>query len=109
MTVLAASPFEAVLEMIDGLSTDDQTALVEIVRKRLIERRREEIAASAQATVQAFQEGQASYGTVDDLRLAFKADNGVVASRAVAGFAVPVRALFDEGENLVVLEQTLLR
>ncbi len=107
MTVLAASPFEAVLEMIDGLSTDDQTALVEIVRKRLIERRREEIAASAQATVQAFQEGQASYGTVDDLRLAFKADNGVVASRAVAGFAVPVRALFDAGVNLAVLGQVL--
>lgn len=68
MTALAASPFQTVLEMIDGLSTDDQTALVEIVRKRLIERRREEIAANAQSTLQAFREGRASYGTVDDLR-----------------------------------------
>ncbi len=40
-------------------------------------------------------------------QLAFKADNGVVASRAVAGFAVPVRALFDAGENLAVLGRLL--
>ncbi len=44
----------------------------------------------------------------DAYQLAFKADNGVVASRAVAGFAVPVRALFDAGENLVVLGRVLV-
>jgi Uma2 family endonuclease len=43
----------------------------------------------------------------DAYQLTFKADNGVVASRAVAGFAVPVRALFDAGENLAVLERIL--
>jgi hypothetical protein len=40
--------------------------------------------------------------------LAFKADNGVVASRAVAGFALPVRALFDAAENLAALGQVLV-
>lgn len=39
----------------------------------------------------------------DAYQLAFKADNGVVASRAVAGFAAPVRAVFDARENLVML------
>lgn len=39
----------------------------------------------------------------DAYELAFKADSGVVRSRAVTGFAVPVRAVFDEAENLAVL------
>ncbi len=39
----------------------------------------------------------------DVYQLAFKADSGVVRSRAVAGFAAPVRALFDEAENLAAL------
>jgi Uma2 family endonuclease len=43
----------------------------------------------------------------DAYELAFKADNGVVRSRSVAGFAMPVRAVFDEGENLVALGQVL--
>jgi Uma2 family endonuclease len=37
--------------------------------------------------------------------LASKADNGVVRSRAVTGFAAPVRAVFDEGDNLAALAQ----
>lgn len=39
----------------------------------------------------------------DVYQLAFKADSGVVRSRAVAGFATPVRAVFDEAENLAAL------
>ncbi|NOZ49487.1 MAG: hypothetical protein GXP37_05475 [Chloroflexi bacterium] len=52
----------------DRLSIADQEALVEIVQKRLIELRRQEIVENARQTVQAFREGRASYGTVDDLR-----------------------------------------
>lgn len=44
----------------------------------------------------------------DTYVLAFKADSGAVRSRAVAGFVVPVRAVFDEGENLAVLGQVLM-
>ena len=47
------------------------------------------------------------YAILREDHLAFKADNGVIASRAVAGFAVPVRALFDAEENLAVLERML--
>ncbi len=68
MTTAPASPFEAALDVIDRLPTDDQEAIIEIVRRRITERRRREIADNAQATLQAFREGSASYGTVDDLR-----------------------------------------
>jgi hypothetical protein len=47
---------------------EEWSALSEISRQRLLERRREEIVANAQTTLQAFREGQAHYGTVDDLR-----------------------------------------
>ncbi len=60
--------FAQALELIEHLSPEDQDALIEIVQRRTIERRRSEIAANAQATVQAYREGRASYGTVDDLR-----------------------------------------
>jgi len=62
------TPFQDVLERIERLSISDQEALLEIVQKRLIELRRQEIAENARATIQAFREGRASYGTVDDLR-----------------------------------------
>jgi hypothetical protein len=53
---------------VERLPLEDQETLVDIIRRRLIEQRRAEIARNAQATRQAFQEGRASYGTVDDLR-----------------------------------------
>ncbi|MFH1085560.1 MAG: hypothetical protein V1772_07340 [Chloroflexota bacterium] len=65
---MPATPFQEALEIIDRLAPDDQEALIEIVRRRLTDRRRREIAANAQATLQAFREGRASHGTVDDLR-----------------------------------------
>ena len=68
MTVTTATPFQVALDVIDHLPPDDQEAIIEIVRRRMVERRRREIAANAQTTLQAFREGRASYGTVDDLR-----------------------------------------
>ncbi len=68
VTMTPASPFEAALDVIDRLPTDDQEAIIEIVRRRISDRRRREIADNARATLQAFREGRASYGTVDDLR-----------------------------------------
>ncbi len=68
MMTITASPFQEALELIDRLPTGDQEALVEIVRKRLVDQRRQEIASNAQSTLLALREGRASYGTVDDLR-----------------------------------------
>ncbi len=62
------TPFQQALDVIEQFPTDDQEALIEIIRCRLIEQRRAEIARNARATVQAFREGRARYGTVDDLR-----------------------------------------
>jgi hypothetical protein len=68
MESMNATPFEQALEAVEQLPPVDQAALVEIVRQRLIERRRSEIAAYAQTTLQAFREGRAHYGNSDDLR-----------------------------------------
>ncbi len=68
LTMTPTTPFDAALDVLDRLPPDDQEAIIEIMHRRLIERRRGEIADNAQATLQAFREGRASYGTVDDLR-----------------------------------------
>ena len=62
------TPFELALEMIEQLPAEDQENLIEIVQWRLIEQRRAEIARNASAALQAFREGRARYGIVDDLR-----------------------------------------
>jgi hypothetical protein len=43
----------------------------------------------------------------DRYRLMKKTDSGILTSRAVKGFAIPVLALFDEGENLAALRMIL--
>ncbi len=62
------TPFQQALDFIEQMPVSDQEALIEVVRQRLVEQRRREIAANAQATLQAFREGRARYGTPDDLR-----------------------------------------
>lgn len=64
----AVTPIQQALELIESLPPDDQEWLIEVVRRRLIERRRREIAANAETTLQAVREGRAAYGTVEDLR-----------------------------------------
>ncbi len=68
MEQLALTPFQQALDVIEQFSADDQQVLIEIVRRRLVEQRRAEIARNARSTVQAFREGRARYGTIDDLR-----------------------------------------
>jgi hypothetical protein len=72
MDTITVTPLQQALEIIDGLSLDEQELLIEITQRRLIEQRRNEIAVNAKATLQAFQEGRASYGTVEDLRREFE-------------------------------------
>ena len=69
-----STPFERALDAVDQLPPADQEAVMEIVRQRQIARRRDEIATHARNTLQAFREGRASYGTVDDLRRDLLAD-----------------------------------
>jgi hypothetical protein len=68
MGQVISTPFQQVLDMIEQFPADDQEALIEVVRRRLVEQRRAEIACNASATLQALKEGRAGYGTADDLR-----------------------------------------
>ena len=63
-----ATPFQHALDVVERLPPSDQEALIEVIRRRLIEQRRLEIAANAEATYRAIREGRARYGSVDDLR-----------------------------------------
>jgi hypothetical protein len=42
--------------------------LIDLIRHRLIERRRDQIARNAEETLQAVRDGRAQYGSVEDLR-----------------------------------------
>lgn len=70
--MMQISRFEQVLESVEALSIDEQEVLIDVVQRRLTERRRSEIAANiAQAQVE-YQAGQLLRGTVvqiiDELR-----------------------------------------
>ncbi len=59
--------FNQILEMIDYLSVDEQDDLINIVRHRQIEKRREEIANNINQAKQEYQQGNVFRGTVDDI------------------------------------------
>ena len=59
--------FNQILEMIDHLSLDEQDDLMNIVRRRQIERRREEIAENIVQSYQEYQEGKVFRGTADEI------------------------------------------
>ncbi len=65
MTLL--SSFDAVLESVEALSVEEQEALLDLVRRRLVERRRSEIAANIARAQEEYQSGKMSWGTVDEL------------------------------------------
>jgi hypothetical protein len=55
------------IETIESLSLDDQELLIEIVRKRLIQQRRAELAADIAEARNAYQKGEVRRDTVGDL------------------------------------------
>jgi hypothetical protein len=67
MSNSAAVSFQQALEMVEGLPEEQQQDLVEIVRSRQRERRREALAASIAQARQELARGEVRRGTVDDL------------------------------------------
>jgi len=61
------STFQVALETVEELTPGDQEMLVEIVRRRLIERRRAELAEDIATAREAYRRGDVRRGTVDDL------------------------------------------
>jgi acetyl-CoA carboxylase beta subunit len=60
-------PLGEVLEVVDKLSLEEQEALVGILHRRLVERRREELAKEVQQAQQEFEAGQCQPVTPADL------------------------------------------
>ena len=61
------SLLQQALDTVEELPPEDQETLIELIQRRLVERRRAEIAGNAVATLQAVREGRACFGSVEDL------------------------------------------
>jgi len=61
------SHLDQILDEIASLSLDEQDMLINIIRKRQIERKREQILRDSRETMRAYKKGLAKRGTVDDL------------------------------------------
>jgi hypothetical protein len=62
------TPFQKALEAVESLPFDDREEIIEIIKRRLAEDRREEIAANAREAVHAVREKRAKYGTIEELK-----------------------------------------
>ena len=62
------SLLQQALDIVESLPPDDQETLIDLVRYRLLEKRRAEIARNAEETLQAVRDGRAQYGSVEDLK-----------------------------------------
>lgn len=62
-----SSRFQEIIEVIEELPPDDQALLIEIIRQRLIQHRRSELAADIAEARQAYQQGEVRRGTVAEL------------------------------------------
>jgi len=61
-----SSTFQQAIETIETLSLNDQEALLELLQKRLIERRRKELMREITEVRQEYAQGQAIFGAVAD-------------------------------------------
>lgn len=59
--------FQEALELIESLSEEQRWTLIDIVRRRLVDERRAEIAKSIQAAKGEFARGEVKRGNVEDL------------------------------------------
>ena len=67
MSETTASKFQRVIEAVEALPPTDQLLLIEIIRQRLIEQRREELAAEIAEAREAYRLGEVRRGTVAEL------------------------------------------
>jgi len=64
---MTSSRFQEAIETVEALPPGDQELLVEIIRRRLIQQRRAELAADIAGARNAYQRGEVRRGTVADL------------------------------------------
>ncbi len=68
MPTYSETPFQAAIDSAETLSIEDREELLEILRIRMAEERREQIAANAAETLEAVREKHAGFGSVEDLK-----------------------------------------
>jgi hypothetical protein len=61
------STFQRALEIIESFSEEDRESLIQIVKNRLIEERRDRLAQSIKEARQEYEHGKIRQGSVDDL------------------------------------------
>lgn len=59
--------FQDLIDAVESLPLDDQSMLVELINKRIIEKRRAELVAEVGEAREAFRQGEVKRGTVEDL------------------------------------------
>ncbi len=62
------TPFQEAIEAAESLPFEDREELLEILRIRMAEERREQIASNAKEAISAVKEKRARYGNLEDLR-----------------------------------------
>ncbi|MEA3459654.1 MAG: hypothetical protein U9R11_03100 [Chloroflexota bacterium] len=67
MSERVSSPFQVAIETVEKLTPEEQEMLVEVVHRRLLERRRAELAEDIAAAREAYRRGDVRRGTVNDL------------------------------------------
>ncbi len=68
MNIHQNTPYQRAIDAVETLPLDDREAILETLRMRTAEERRDQIAANAQEALQAVQEKRASFGNLDDLK-----------------------------------------
>jgi len=63
----AKSDFQELIESVEALPLDDREILMDIINRRIIEQKREELVADMEESLQAYRKGEVRIGTVDDL------------------------------------------
>jgi len=71
---VAKSSFQELIESVEALPLEDREILVEIINKRIIEQRREELEADMEESLEGYRRGEVRIGTVDDLLRDLKED-----------------------------------
>jgi hypothetical protein len=59
--------FQDLIDAVESLPLDDQSMLVELINKRIIEKRRAELVGKVREAREAFRKGEVKRGTVADL------------------------------------------
>lgn len=64
---MQALSFQDLIEAVESLPLDDQSMLIDIINKRIIEKRRADLVVEVKEAREAFHRGEVKRGTVEDL------------------------------------------